>query len=145
MGNLKKQIGFKVKQKFKTEIKNGIDMQKVADKFVNYCHQNNISTLYEVNHSTIQNYLTQENYNPSDKLFVERIFTDKSRSAEQYENLKTAEDGVLLRSKLEKERFLNLYQVNYYDQVTVQNPLGELINFCTKQRIFKTCFAILFR
>ncbi|SHJ89077.1 BlaI/MecI/CopY family transcriptional regulator [Hespellia stercorisuis] len=29
--------------------------------------------------------------------------------------------------------------------VTVQNPLGELINFCTKQRIFKTCFAILFR
>ena len=77
MGNLKKQIGFKVKQKFKTEIKNGIDMQKVADKFVNYCHQNNISTLYEVNHSTIKNYLTQENYNPSDKLFVERIFTDK--------------------------------------------------------------------
>ena len=47
---------------------------------------------------------------------AKRIFTDKSRSAEQYENLKTAEDGVLLRSKLEKERFLNLYQVNYYDQ-----------------------------
>ncbi|MDD3219962.1 MAG: cache domain-containing protein [Lachnospiraceae bacterium] len=32
-----------------------------------------------------------------------------------------------------------------YRNVTVQNPLGELINFCTKQRIFKTCFAILFR
>lgn len=32
-----------------------------------------------------------------------------------------------------------------YFLVTVQNPLGELINFCTKQRIFKTCFAILFR
>ena len=93
MGNLKKQIGFKVKQKFKTEIKNGIDMQKVADKFVNYCHQNNISTLYEVNHSTIQNYLTQENYNPSDKLFVERIFTNKRLEIASKKTLKS----ILLR------------------------------------------------
>lgn len=35
--------------------------------------------------------------------------------------------------------------INDKKMVTVQNPLGELINFCTKQRIFKTCFAILFR
>ncbi|SHK82187.1 hypothetical protein [Hespellia stercorisuis] len=38
-----------------------------------------------------------------------------------------------------------LEKSNDKKKVTVQNPLGELINFCTKQRIFKTCFAILFR
>ncbi|NCB93955.1 MAG: hydantoinase/carbamoylase family amidase [Clostridia bacterium] len=43
-----------------------------------------------------------------------------------------------------KEYALGL-QEKYGIKVTVQNPLGELINFCTKQRIFKTCFAILFR
>lgn len=47
-------------------------------------------------------------------------------------------EGLLLRA--------DGYETEFYKKdVTVQNPLGELINFCTKQRIFKTCFAILFR
>jgi len=47
---------------------------------------------------------------------AKRILCDYDRTAEGYRDLKEAEDGILRRAKLEKKRFMNLYNVNYYNQ-----------------------------
>ena len=44
-----------------------------------------------------------------------RVFQDSERNAESYESAAAAKEGLLNRAGLEKARFLDLYQINYYN------------------------------
>lgn len=44
-----------------------------------------------------------------------RVFQDSERNAESYESVAAAKEGLLNRAGLEKARFLDLYQINYYN------------------------------
>lgn len=44
-----------------------------------------------------------------------RVFQDSERSAESYGSVEEAKEGLLNRAGLEKARFLDLYQINYYN------------------------------
>ncbi|MDD3325412.1 MAG: dephospho-CoA kinase [Sulfurospirillaceae bacterium] len=45
-----------------------------------------------------------------------RVLGDLERAAEGYRDLNEATEGILKRTRLEQERFLELYHVNYYNQ-----------------------------
>ncbi|SHK84201.1 PHP domain-containing protein [Hespellia stercorisuis] len=97
-------------------------------------------------------------YNPNEK-YMEEILVD-IEGIQHTISLSKGINVIIGDNSVGKSLFLNAITNDYkkidrrlhagYEKyirknVTVQNPLGELINFCTKQRIFKTCFAILFR
>ncbi|SHK10726.1 Replication initiator protein A (RepA) N-terminus [Hespellia stercorisuis DSM 15480] len=97
----------------------------------------------------VKNFVIEDNKEPNPAM--EKVLEEdsdsglKSKLQEVYKsNFKEFENQT---SRIPKSKPQEVYisNPNYNNTVTVQNPLGELINFCTKQRIFKTCFAILFR
>ncbi len=45
---------------------------------------------------------------------AKRVYADSERNAESYENVQQAKEGLVNRANLEKERFKDLYQINYY-------------------------------
>lgn len=46
---------------------------------------------------------------------AKRVFNDSERNAESYVSVAEAKDGLVKRAGLEKARFQDLYQINYYD------------------------------
>ena len=46
---------------------------------------------------------------------AKRVYADSERNAESYESAAAAKEGLLNRAGLEKARFLDLYQINYYN------------------------------
>lgn len=46
---------------------------------------------------------------------AKRVFHDRERNAESYASVEEAKEGLVNRAGLEKARFQDLYQINYYD------------------------------
>ena len=47
---------------------------------------------------------------------AKRVLNDKSRKAEFYKDITEAETGIITTSKMERSRFKELYNVDYYNQ-----------------------------